>query len=116
MRSAIKSYYWGGSRLYSDITVNRTMYDSNGTNTTNSTAATKYVYYVVLKKLIPSVSTVQVLVSKNTTATVTFDVPSTVIRSSEPITGYFKIRCPTSDGASFSESENIWFGWGDRTI
>lgn len=92
------------------------MYDSNGTNTTNSTEATKYVYYVVLKKLIPSVSTVQVLISKNTTATVTFDVPSTVIRSSAPVTGYYKIRCPTPDGASFSESENIWFGWGDRTI
>jgi len=114
MRSAIKSYYWGGSRLYSDITVNRTMYDSNGTNTTNSTAAIKYVYYVVLKKLIPSVSTVQVLISKNTNATVTFDYPSTVIRSSAPVTGYYKIRFPTPDGASYTESENIWYNDRDR--
>jgi hypothetical protein len=55
MRSAMKNYYWKYFR--SDITVNLTMYDSNGTNTTNKTAATKHVYYIVMRKLISSVST-----------------------------------------------------------
>jgi len=55
------------------------MYDASGVNTTNTTAATKYIYYIKLRKLISSVSTNQVLISKNSTATITFDIPSTVV-------------------------------------
>lgn len=50
MRSAIRSYYT--SKIGSDISVNLTMYDSAEAVTTNTTNATKYVYHIVLTKLI----------------------------------------------------------------
>ena len=55
MRNAVKSYYY--SKFRSDITVNKTMYDVNGISTTNSTAATKHVFHIKLRKLINGVST-----------------------------------------------------------
>ena len=54
LRNAIRGFYW---RYYrSDISVNRTMYMANGTNTTNVTEADIYVYHVRLKKLINGTS------------------------------------------------------------
>jgi hypothetical protein len=49
-KNAIKGYYSG---LYgSDIVVNKTMYDVNGTETTNDTLAVTNEYYVTMTKLI----------------------------------------------------------------
>jgi hypothetical protein len=73
MRTAVKSYYSG---VYgSDITVNMTMYDSNGTNTTNTTEAETYVYHIVMRKLISTVSASNIIVAKKTQATVSFELP-----------------------------------------
>ena len=55
MKNAIASFY--SSKFGSDITVNKTMYDVNGISTTNSTAATKHVFHIKLRKLINGVST-----------------------------------------------------------
>jgi len=61
LKSAIKTYY---DNVYgSDINVNMTMFDANGTNTTNVTLATSYVYHVVTRKLISTASVSKVLVA-----------------------------------------------------
>jgi len=76
VKNAIKKYYSGA--FGSSIEVNKTMYDVNGLNTTYEGNATKHVFHIQLNKFITGVSTAQVLISKKTTSTVTFDVPSTV--------------------------------------
>ena len=47
---AIRGYYWTFYRT--GISVNKTMYDINGTETTNSTNATQIDYFMNLTKLI----------------------------------------------------------------
>jgi len=54
------------------------MYDVDGNVTTNSTASKKHIFHIKLRELINGVSTAQVIISKQTTATITFDYPSTV--------------------------------------
>jgi len=76
VRNAIKGYYSSRSTFGSDITVNKTMYLANGTSTTNETAATMHVFYINLKKLITGTTTSQVLISKDTSSTVTFETPT----------------------------------------
>jgi hypothetical protein len=49
---AIDGYFW--SKWRSHISVNKTQYDSNGTETTSSENTTQIVYYVRVKKLISS--------------------------------------------------------------
>jgi hypothetical protein len=77
MRSKIKAYWsntWG-----SDIVVNLTMYDANGTNTTNVTNATLSVYHVQMKRLITGKSIAGIMrVSTGFSGAVTFDLPETV--------------------------------------
>lgn len=65
MKNAIKSYYSG--QFSSNINVNKTMYDINGTETTNSTNATTIEYYVVLRRLINDMSVTGISVLKTTT-------------------------------------------------
>jgi hypothetical protein len=74
VRDAVRSFY--SDNYGSDITVNKTMYLADGTNTTNQTAAVKHVFYINLRRLITGTTTSQVLVSKNTSATVTFEAPT----------------------------------------
>jgi len=50
MRRAIDNYF--SSKWGSGISVNRTQYDSNGTETTSSANTTQIVYYVKILKLI----------------------------------------------------------------
>jgi len=50
VRSNIRGYFT--SKYGSDVSVNRTMYLANGTETTSTTNAKTYVYHVVLKKLV----------------------------------------------------------------
>lgn len=76
MRSAVYNYY--ASLFGSDVTVNRTMYLANGTNTTNATAATKHIFHIKLRRLISGVSAGNALISKSTTSTVTFTIPADV--------------------------------------
>ena len=65
MKNAIKSYY--SYQFSSNINVNKTMYDINGTETTNSTNATTIEYYVVLRRLINDMSVTGISVLKTTT-------------------------------------------------
>lgn len=65
MKNAIKSYY--SDHFSSNINVNKTMYDVNGTETTNSTNATTIEYYVVLRRLINDMSVTGISVLKTTT-------------------------------------------------
>lgn len=65
MKNAIKSYY--SDQFSSNINVNKTMYDINGTETTNSTNATTIEYYVVLRRLINDMSVTGISVLKTTT-------------------------------------------------
>jgi hypothetical protein len=65
MKNAVKSYY--SDNFGSGISVNKTMYDINGTETTNSTNATKIEYYIVLTRLINDMSVTGINVLKTTT-------------------------------------------------
>jgi len=88
-----------------------TMYDSNGTETTNATNATSYVYMVTLTRLIDDFSTALVnKIATTTSATITVDLPSDVQLSAVPISGNFRIKCVDSEGYE-SYSENLYKNW-----
>lgn len=77
MRNAIKAYY--SDTFSSGITVNLTMYDVNGTETTNTTNATTYEYYITLTRLINDMSVSDIRVIKTTTkSTIAVDLPTEV--------------------------------------
>jgi len=65
-KQKVKGYYW--SKYRSNIHVNMTMYMANGTNTTNSTEATTYVYHVWMRKLIRTPSVSNIMAIKKTQA------------------------------------------------
>jgi hypothetical protein len=65
LKDAIKEFYI--DNVGTNIDVNLTMYDVNGTETTNSTNATSYVYYVVLRELITDMSVTSISVVKAST-------------------------------------------------
>jgi hypothetical protein len=90
-----------------------TMYDSNGTETTNSTNATSYVYMVTLTRLIDDFSTALInKISTTTDATITVDLPSDVQLSAVPLSGYFRIKCIDPEGyESYSEDLNKNWMW-----
>jgi hypothetical protein len=91
--------------------VNMTMYDSNGTETTNSTDATSYVYMVTLTRLIDNISTALINIIKiSTDATITVDLPSDVQLSATPLSGYFRIKCVDPEGYE-SYSEDLALDW-----
>lgn len=71
-----------------------TMYLANGTNTTNATEASQYVYHITLKKLISGSSVSKIMISKQTQATIAVSEPKDVQLSSEPMSGKFRITCP----------------------
>ena len=70
------------------------MFMANGTNTTNVTEAASYVYHIKMLKFISGSSVANIMVSKQTSATITVDQPSDVQLSSPPLTGKFRITCP----------------------
>ena len=80
---------WG-----SNIAVNMTMFMANGTNTTNSTEATSYVYHIKMLKFIDGASVTNIMVSKQTKATIVVEQPIDVQLSSPPLSGKFRITCP----------------------
>jgi hypothetical protein len=65
VKNAIKSYY--SSAFSSNINVNRTWYDSNGTVTTEWANTTTVEYYVVLTRLISDMSVTGITVLKTGT-------------------------------------------------
>lgn len=67
---------------------------TNGTITTNVTEAASYVYHIQLLRLISGTSVSNIMVSKQTQATITVEQPKDVQLSSEPLTGKFRITCP----------------------
>lgn len=95
------------------------MFDVNGTNTTNVTLATSYVYHVVTRKLISTVSVSKVLVAaQQTQATVSVELPSDVQLSSAPLSGKFRITCPLENNDLVEEpiatadiKMNEWDRW-----
>jgi hypothetical protein len=116
MKSAVKGYYSG---VYSsDINVNLTMYAANGTNVSDAAEAETYVYHIVMRKLISTVSASNIILSKQTQASVTFELPSTVEQSSAPLTGKFRITCPIYGNdvalepmATVDIKLNEWYRW-----
>jgi hypothetical protein len=95
--NAIKGYY--SSTYSSDIDVNLTRYDADSKETTDDAATVKRVYYITVKKLIPSESVSSIMVAKtSTTSTITVEVPSAVMLSSPPMSGKFKIKCTNKNG------------------
>ena len=72
----MKGYYskeWG-----SDISVNRTMYLGDGTETTSASQAKKFVYHIKVKKLITGKSIAAIRVIRFTTARLKIDYPTQV--------------------------------------
>jgi len=87
------------------------MYDSNGTETTNSTEATSYVYMVTLTRLIDDISTSLInIIPISTAATITVDLPSDVQLSATPLSGTFRVKCVDPEGYE-SYSENLELDW-----
>ena len=95
-----------------------TMYDSNGTETTNTTNATSYVYMVTLTRLIDDFSTALInKISTTTDATITVDLPSDVQLSAVPLSGYFRIKCIDPEGyESYSENLNKNWMWNPNWV
>ena len=58
--------------------MNMTMYNSSGIATTNATEATRYVYHIIVLKLIPAESVSNIIVVPSNGASVTVEMPSTV--------------------------------------
>jgi hypothetical protein len=56
MRNKLYGFFSANTRTSSDISVSLTMYDASGAVTTTSSAATKYVYTIKLKKRITGFS------------------------------------------------------------
>lgn len=96
MRSSIKGFFW--SKYRTDIEVNLTMYDVNGTETTSSSNATQSVYYVRLKSLISTISHANIKVIRDTSATITVDQAGDIQTSDAPLSGSYRIVCPGPAG------------------
>ena len=87
------------------------MYDINGTETTNSTNATTYEYFVTLNKLINDMSVSDIRIIKTTTAaTIEIDLPTDVQLSATPLSGNFRIKCVDYEGFE-SYSEELALNW-----
>lgn len=117
LKNAIKEYYEDNG--FGNIAVNMTMYDSNGTITTNATNATSHVYYVTLKKLINGMSVSGISVVKQSTQSkITVDLPTDVQLSAEPLGGKIRIKCVDHEGyESFSSDiHKNWWGWNPNWI
>lgn len=114
MRNAIKSYY--NAAKGSDITVTKTLYDANDTETTNLTLGVKSLYNITLRKLItgPSVSNIMAMKS-GSASLVTINMPTDVQLSSTPLSGKFKIQC-MDDRNYTSYSNSISVGADAGTV
>lgn len=116
MKNAIKEYY--EDNFNTNIDVNLTMYDVNGTETTEEANATSYVYHVVLRELIEGMSVTSISVVKaSTSATITIDLPTDVQLSAEPLRGKYRVKCV--DHENFTSYSNDlhrnWF-WNTNWI
>jgi len=79
LKAAIEEYYKEGTGIGSNIAVNMTWFDANGTETTNQTEAVMSVYYIKVLKLITGKSVSAITVLKTTTkATITVELPDKV--------------------------------------
>lgn len=75
-----------------------TMYLANGTNTTNATEATSYVYHITMKKLIDGTSVSNIGSISKTSATIAVELPTAVMTSTAPLSGSYRITCPDPVG------------------
>ena len=92
LRNQIKFYY---RAIYgSEVDVNRTMFMQNGTETTNDTLAYTHTYHIRLMKLINGTSVANIQIIKSTSATIAVDLPTSVMTSSQPLSGKFRVTCP----------------------
>lgn len=109
LKNAIKDYY--NDMGFGAPVVNLTMYDVNGTETTNATNATSYVYYVTLQKLIDGMSVTSISVVKaSTSSTITVDLPTDVQLSATPLGGKYRIKCVDHEGYE-SYSNDLHRNW-----
>jgi hypothetical protein len=114
LKNAIKEFY--SDTLNSNIDVNLTMYDVNGTETDNSTEAITYEYYVTLTRLINDMSVSDIRVIKTTSkSTIEVDLPADVQLSAVPLSGYYRIKCIDHEGYE-SYSEDLNLGWGQNWV
>ena len=118
MRREIYRYFYRKYR--SNVSVNKTMYDVNGTETTSSSTATQSVYYVRLTKLITGASSANMAVIKDTKATITID--QALQTSDAPLKGSYRIVCPGPEGNAEStdpyttndiplSTSSYWVSW-----
>lgn len=109
VKNAIKSYY--SSAFGSNINVNSTWYDSNGTVTTEWANTTTVEYYVVLTRLISDMSVTGITVIKDgTNADIAITLPVDLQLSAKPLTGNFKVKCVDSNGVEMY-SDNLHTGY-----
>jgi hypothetical protein len=102
MRLSLIAFFNYPTRVDSDISVSRTIYDAAGLVTTSTSSAKKYVYTIKLKKRINgySFTTATVYPVGTISSTVTVQKPSDVggTASSRPMSGYFVISCADKNG------------------
>jgi hypothetical protein len=116
MKSAIENYYKNNKFIRSNINVNLTWYDVNGTETKNQTEAVQSVYYIQVRKLIQGSTASAITVVKTTTkATITVDLPSAVQLSGPPLSGFYRIKCVSPDGKE-SYSWDIGYEYNDNWV
>lgn len=94
----------------SDISVNRTWYDSNNTATTRFNETAKAVYEITLVKLISGKSVSNIMpITSGTQASVAVKLPSDVQLSGPPISGKWRFKCLDSEGyTSYSSDMVAW--------
>jgi len=94
MRNALYNFFARRSPNRSNISVKRTFLDAAGKETKVVADAKKYVYDIMLTKLVHkmSMATSQVLRAKGK-ATITVELPDKVQLSSPPFGGHYTIEC-----------------------
>jgi len=102
--NAIRGYYslvWGAA-----ITVDKKMFDINGTETANQLLSVKNVFTITVHKSLPQASTNYVNFQKvSTKSTLQYKLPRDTQISTVPIKGAFLIKCALPNGDMVATQE-----------
>jgi hypothetical protein len=103
------------TRFASHCDITLTMYDAaDNVVTSDDELVVKRVYDIEVRKLIPGVSSTNILVARTSTLSdVTAETPDQVQRSSTPLSGSYMIKCTDSEGFVSYSKEIAWNTWNE---
>jgi len=108
VRNRVKGVYLNKWGAFPSVTLE--MFDANDELTEDVALQVKRVYTITCDRLIPRVSTSNVLVAKQTTtSTFSVELPIDVQQSSAPLSGKYRIKCIDSEGYESMSNLNPFF-------